>query len=263
MRRSDDPHGWGDADIARAYAGARTELSEAMRAQWVGAFRSAIPATTPIARVLDLGCGTARFTALLGETFGATAIGVDRSPAMLRERASDAHARTLFAAAGADAIPLANGCIDVALLSMVVHLLPDLGAVLREVARVMRGGGWVLIRTPMRETLDRVCFLPYFPDARHIDEARMPTRTGLVGGFAAAGFVAAGHRELQQEFAATPEEACAKVRTRAFSTLRMISDEAFARGVAAYEAACRTAPAGPVVDPIELFTFRRATRGSG
>ena len=262
MTRIDDPHGWHDASVARAYAGARTELSEAMRAQWVEAFRAAIPAE-PIGRVLDLGCGTARFTALLGEIFGAVSIGIDRSPAMLAERSPGGRTPTRFAAAEADAIPLADGCIDVALLSMVVHLLRDLGTALRDVGRVVRDGGWLLIRTPTREMLPRVCFTPFFPDALHIDEERLPTRDDLIARCAHAGFVATRYRELLQEFAPTPVDACAKVRTRAFSSLRMITDEAFARGVAAYETACRAAPPTPVVDPIGFFTFRRATRGSG
>ena len=111
--------------------------------------------------------------------------------------------------------------------------------------------------------LPRVCFTSFFPDALRIDEKRLPARDDLIARCTGAGFVATGYRELLQEFAPTPADACAKVRTRAFSSLRMIADEAFARGLAAYEAACRAAPPTPVVDPIGLFTFRRATRGSG
>ncbi len=261
MTGIDDAHGWHDASVARAYARARTGLSETMRAQWVEAFRAAIP-EVPTARVLDLGCGTARFTALLGEIFGAVSIGIDRSPAMLAERSPGGRTPTRFIAAEADAIPLAHGCIDIALLSMVVHLLPDLGTALRDVARVVKDGGWLLIRTPTRDMLPRVCFTSFFPDALRIDEARLPAWDDLIARCASAGFVATGYRELLQEFAPTPADACAKVRTRAFSSLRMISDKAFAEGLAAYEAACRAAPPEPVVDPIGLFTFRRVTRGS-
>jgi len=258
-----DPRGnrvWGDETLARAYATVRGGLSPAMHAQWREAFRSAVPRTT-IRRGLDVGCGTARFTALLAEAFGAPVVGIDQSPAMLRERVNGPG--LVFAAASVEAMPFATACIDVALLSMMVHFLPDLGPALRELARVVRSGGSVLVRTPTRDLVERHCFLPYFPEALEIDRRRMPAANDLVAAFTAAGFEMTRHEAVAQEFAPTPAEACAKVRARAFSVLRMISDEAFARGFAAYEAACAAAPAGPVPDSLAFFVFRRATRGSG
>jgi hypothetical protein len=116
----------------------------------------------------------------------------------------------------------------------------------------------VLLRTPTRELLDRVEFLAFFPEARAIDDARMPPRAQIYDTFVRAGFAAHTWRIVEQEFATTPLEALERVRRRAFSTLRLIPDEAFAAGVARYEAHCRSAPSTPQAEALEFFVFRRA-----
>ncbi|HEV8142829.1 MAG TPA: methyltransferase domain-containing protein [Methylomirabilota bacterium] len=246
---------WNSADVARAYREVRG-VTESVRRTWRAAFRAALPDLRP-RRSLDLGCGTGRFTALIAETFGGAVIGVDASVTMLEERPAAGAQPLTFAAAQADALPLRDAVIDLALLSMVYHLLPARDCVVTELRRVAAPDGIVLVRTPTRELMDRVSFLPFFPGARAIDEARMPSRASLVDVFTAAGFERLTHATVEQEFAASPSEAFEKVRRRPFSTLRMISDAAFAEGLTLYEAFCRSLPTEPLVEPLDLFVFRR------
>jgi ubiquinone/menaquinone biosynthesis C-methylase UbiE len=251
---------WANADLARAYAEVRTELSEAVRTVWVDAFRAAIPATS-LRRLLDVGCGTGRFTALLAETFGVPAVGIDGSVAMLRERVMPALSPLAFAGAAATALPFRAGSIDLALLSMIYHLLATAGAAaaaVGELHRVVRQGGWVLVRTPTLEMLDGISWLPFFPGARALDEARLPPRPLIVATFEHAGFVTHAHRTIEQEFANSPLEALEKVRRRPFSTLRLLSDDAFEEGLTRYEAHCRSAPPAPLMEALDLFVFQRA-----
>ena len=247
---------WASSDLARAYADVRTDLSPAARAVWAEAFRSAVP-DTPVRRVLDVGCGTGRFTAFLADLFGTAAVGIDGSVAMLRERLQPAGLSLSYLSADAAALPLRTGTMDLALLSMVYHLFPSAPAAIAELQRVILPGGWVLLRTPTRELLDRVGFLPFFPEARAIDEARMPSRAQLTESFTRGGFAAHAWRLVEQEFATTPLEALERVRRRAFSTLRLISDEAFAAGLARFEAHCLSAPATAQTEALEMFVFRR------
>jgi SAM-dependent methyltransferase len=243
-------------ELAAAYREVRG-LSDGLRRTWSATFRAALPHARP-RRSLDLGCGAGRFTALLGEVFGGTVVGLDASLAMLGERPAAADATLAFAAADARALPLRTGSIDLALLSMVYHLLASPAATVAEVGRVLRGGGAVLVRTPTREILDRIAFLPFFPAARAIDEARMPGRAALEAVFLAAGFSGGLHATVAQEFAASGAAAFAKVRRRPFSSLQLMPDEAFAEGLARYEAFCRTAPPAALVDPLDVFVFHRA-----
>jgi ubiquinone/menaquinone biosynthesis C-methylase UbiE len=245
---------WEDG-IARDYADVRTAMPAAARARWIDALRAARP-SMPVHRALDLGCGTGRFTGVLHEAFGATVIGVDGSPAMLRERSVTAGALA-FLAAEANALPVRAAAVDLALLSMVYHLLAPATPAVRELHRVVRPGGSVMVRTPTRERLDTVPFLRFFPEARAIDEARIPAGATLVRTFAAAGFALHHHATIEQEFAATPAEGLEKIRRRPFSALRLITDAAFASGLARYEAHCRQAPATPLTEVLDLYVFRR------
>jgi hypothetical protein len=55
-----------------------------------------------------------------------------------------------------------------------------------------------------------------------------------------------------------PEEYRERVRARGFSSLQQIPDEAFARGLAQFEAWSATLPAGePVQERVDVFVFRR------
>jgi SAM-dependent methyltransferase len=184
--------------------------------------------------------------------------GLDGSVAMLGERPAAGRSALAFATADAVSLPLRDGTFDLALLSMVYHLLSPPDPTVAELRRVLARDGVVIVRTPTRDLLDRVSFLPYFPSARAIDEARMPSRVGLIAVFTGAGFALASETTVEQEFAATPMAAYEKVRRRPFSSLRLISDTAFTQGLARYEQFCRAAPATPLIEPLDLFVFRRA-----
>ena len=96
--------------------------------------------------VADLGCGTGQVTAAIAPWVRHVAA-VDDSDAML------AAARTRLAGFGnvelrrgeLEAVPLPARSVDVALLFLVLHHVPGVGAVLSEAARVLRPGGRVLI----------------------------------------------------------------------------------------------------------------------
>lgn len=246
---------WTSPDVARAYRDVRG-VTDDVRRTWSAALRAALPDARP-RRSLDLGCGTGRFTALIAETFGGAVIGVDASPTMLHERPEADGTPLAFVAGHAGSLPLREGAFDLALLSMIYHLLSPPGPVLAELRRVVARGGVVVVRTPTRELMNRISFLPFFPDACAIDDARMPARADLVDVFARAGFQPVCHATIEQEFASGPAEAVEKVRRRPFSGLQLISDAAFKEGLARYEAFRRSLPEAPLVEALDLFVFRR------
>ena len=99
----------------------------------------------------DLGCGTAHLTQLLAP-FASRVIAVDRSAAMLdvaRRRLRDEPSAEVVQGDLA-ALPVDSGMLDLAVLSLVLHFVVDLEAVLAEVHRVLGPGGRVLI-VEMRE----------------------------------------------------------------------------------------------------------------
>ncbi|MDX2092396.1 MAG: class I SAM-dependent methyltransferase [Kofleriaceae bacterium] len=90
--------------------------------------------------VLEVGCGTGL---ILGRTakFARSAIGIDLSGGMLARAAERGLA---VAQASATALPIATASVDVAYSYKVLAHIPDIQGAMREMARVVRPGGWVL-----------------------------------------------------------------------------------------------------------------------
>ena len=100
----------------------------------------------PAWRVADLGCGTGQLTALVAPHVRQV-IGVDGSADMLHEarRRFDRQSNVDLRLGTLEALPIDDGQVDIVLMALVLHHLPDPGRALKEAARVLRRGGRVLI----------------------------------------------------------------------------------------------------------------------
>lgn len=135
----------------------------------------------PVGRLLDIGTGTGRMIELLGAD-ATSAIGVDRSPEMLRLARGRIEAAGLARAevrhADMYALPRPDGSADTVVLHQVLHFADTPGAVVAEAARVAGTTGRVLV----------VDFAPHDREefrARHA-HARLGFDDGQIGGWMAA-----------------------------------------------------------------------------
>ena len=100
-------------------------------------------------RVLDLGCGPGFYITELLETVGpaGSVVGIDRSPDMLAVAAKRAEGKpnVEFHEGGATALPIADNSVDRALSVQVFEYIDDVPAALREVWRVLRPGGRLVL----------------------------------------------------------------------------------------------------------------------
>jgi ArsR family transcriptional regulator len=95
--------------------------------------------------VADLGCGTGFLTAQLAGS-AHRVIAVDHSPRMLAAAAKkQLPSNCEFRRGELDALPIDDACIDAAFANLVWHHLPDLAAAAREVFRILKPGGAVVI----------------------------------------------------------------------------------------------------------------------
>lgn len=142
----------------------------------VAALRALLPAN---GRVLDIGCGSGRFSAALGATAGC-----DRSLAPLA-LARKRNARVVVA--DAVALPFATAGADALLLVTVLCFLPHAPAALRECRRVLRTGGLLVGGFIARDSaLGKSCSeRPDHPFYRH---ARFHNTHEIAALFVAAGF---------------------------------------------------------------------------
>jgi SAM-dependent methyltransferase len=101
--------------------------------------------------VLDLGSGAGFDVFLAAREVGDTGrvIGIDMTPEMLeraRRNAAVAGYRTVeFREGRIEALPIENESVDLVISNCVINLVPDKAAVYREVARVLRPGGRVVV----------------------------------------------------------------------------------------------------------------------
>jgi SAM-dependent methyltransferase len=95
--------------------------------------------TLRLGKVLDVGCGTGRWTARLG------ALGMDASPAMLRVASGKPGLAGRLAAADATALPVAPARFDTAVCALTLGHVRDQSAAMQELARVLRPGGTLLL----------------------------------------------------------------------------------------------------------------------
>jgi ubiquinone/menaquinone biosynthesis C-methylase UbiE len=103
----------------------------------------ALLAESPAGRAVDAACGTGRVSVVLAE-LGHDVIGVDETEAMLalaRERVPGAD----FRAGSLTSLPVENEEADLAVCSLALTHLADIGPAVAELARVVRPGGRIVI----------------------------------------------------------------------------------------------------------------------
>ncbi len=151
-------------------------------------------------------------------------------------------------------IPLDTGSVDAVWLSTVIHHVPDLAAAAREIRRVLRPGGPVLIRSAFAGRHEAIALFRYFPEAIRVLDT-FPSVADVQAGFAAAGFTTVAVEPVPQQTAPSLRHVLETMRREAHTPLRLISDEAYAAGLARLRQAAATST-GPVVDALDLLVLR-------
>ena len=216
-----------------------------------------------LTQILDLGCGTGRFTEALARHFDAQVIGVDPSEKMLaraREKLSDGRVR--YELGSGEAIPLPDDSIDLIFMSMILHHLDDPALAARECRRVLRDGGIAFLRTGVRERIERYPYVEFFPRTPAILQECLPSSKVICEQFEAAGFRLAASELVTQEIASDYNVYADKLATGADSVLASLSPKELAEGLAALRAYAGTDGKRPVTEPIDVFVFRWACERS-
>jgi ubiquinone/menaquinone biosynthesis C-methylase UbiE len=247
-------------DTAAAYHATRALPLDALEGWRTAVVRYLSP--PPRRPVVDVGAGTGVFARAFAEWFGVRVVGVEPSSGMRAEaRRRSAHPLVTWVAGAAEHLPLAHGSGSCAWLSTVVHHLSDLPAAVRELARVLVGDAPVLVRSAFPERHDHIALFRFFPGARRAAE-RFPTIRQVVDVFSTVGFSLERVEDVSQVSAsslAAFRAGLPRLRT-ADSTLVRLTDEEFACGLAAVEAALRGDDGRPVVDRLTLMVLRSGPR---
>jgi ubiquinone/menaquinone biosynthesis C-methylase UbiE len=242
-------------EIAVSYDRARALAPETARL-WLGLLSAYVDPATP-SLIVDLGCGTGRFSDLLAAQPAVRVIGIDPSRKMMdRARRKPAAANVTYKQGSAEAIPLADACADLIFMSQIYHHLSDPAAVARECHRVLGRNGFVCIRSGTRE-LD----FPqrhFFPELEPMIESELPSGDEIERVFVEAGFSTICRQIVTQVVAPDWRSFVEKSALRADSFLARLSDRDFEQGMLSLRSPGPTVDQDePVTEQIGWFVFAR------
>jgi SAM-dependent methyltransferase len=226
--------------------------------------------SAPSGPVLDLGAGTGRFSGHLASWSGRRVVAVEPAEAMATQASAQAgEAPDVGVVVGdAESIPLRDASVGIGWLSQVVHHIPDLERAARELARVVRPGGHVLLRGSLGRTGsgggagDDYVIYRYFPAAGRVADG-FPGVGRVVEAFGSAGFEVTLTTKVAQLTAPSLRHLYERTVARADSTLAAIDDDAFAAGLEALRRDAESEPAHaptPVVDNLDFVVLRATGR---
>jgi ubiquinone/menaquinone biosynthesis C-methylase UbiE len=142
---------------------------------------------SPGMTVADIGAGTGAFAGAFSDWFGLRVLAVEPSAAMRAQIPRRADIEALAGDAGA--LPLPDGSVDGAWLSLVIHHVPDLAAAARELRRVLRPGAPVLLRQGFAGRVDTTHTFPweFYPEIAQMVTDTYPSVEQVCEAFATAG----------------------------------------------------------------------------
>jgi ubiquinone/menaquinone biosynthesis C-methylase UbiE len=208
--------------------------------------------------VLDVGCGTGRFTVRVSRHHNGAAYGIDNSIDMLRKAARREAGRVLaggkpqtqhsrkqagaaasrrvnWIAGDAFSIPLRSASIDCVYMTMVIHHIRRSVLALREIRRVLRPGGTCLVMTSSHSAI-RAHVLRHFPGVVATDLKRFPTVPSLRAALRTVGFRNVRSRLVRYNEEEIPvEKYLNMVKKKYISTFSIMDERKFERGLRVFE----------------------------
>lgn len=194
----------------------------------------------PGAALLEVGCGTGNYIAACLPAGGARLCGLDPSAGMLA-RARTRPEPVAWTQGLAERLPFAPARFDLVFSVDVIHHVAGKAAFYRQAARVLRPGGQLCTVTDSPEIIrQREILSGYFPETVPLELARYPRPAQLLAWMDQAGFVGFESVLVEQPFQVADAR---PFRERAYSSLHLISREAWWAGLARLE---RDLVRGPV-----------------
>ena len=246
-----------DQELYHDYPRGRA-LTEQQLQAWISAFEALLPEGRPLVG-LDVGSGTGRFTPALARAFGPVT-GVEPSVRM-REiaQAQPAPPGLRYLAGAAEDIPVPSGTADYALMFLSWHHVQDKLRAVRELERVLRPAGRLLLRSNFSDHIPPSgWWLEYFPRGFEVDASMFQPLHEVIATFTSAGWRVASFGRVVEPSSGTRGDMLERLRLRAHSTFAHFTPEELETGFRRLEQAVAADPDAPAPpDPATLLTLER------
>ncbi len=183
-------------------------------------------------QLLDLGCGTGKFSLIFAADLGVKVTAADASPAMLEKAVEKDTAGVIkWGLQNAERLTFADETFDAVFMSHLLHHLDSPLTALRGCKRVLKRSGAVLIRYGAIEQIREDYRHVFFPETLEIDEPRTPSVAMVENWLEQAGFSRVESEEVKQITFEDSGEVLKATQHRITSVLSMIPESVFETGL--------------------------------
>jgi ubiquinone/menaquinone biosynthesis C-methylase UbiE len=199
--------------------------------------------------VLEVGCGTGNYIIAVQEEIGCTCFAIDPSKEMLAKAYSRNH-EVRFELGQAEELAFPESTFNLVFSVDVIHHVSDRQTYYQEAFKVLKPGGLICTVTDSEDIIRaRQPLAHYFPEAVGPEVDRYPRIQSLRQMMETAGFEKIVEKRVEQRTSIIDIQA---YRDKAFSSLYLITQEAFEEGIRRMEADLRLGPI-PVVSRYVLL----------
>ena len=249
-----------DTEQYQHYARGRA-LTAQQQETWISAFAAVLPERRPLAG-LDVGSGTGRFTPALADAFGPVT-GVEPSVRM-REVAQtqSQHPDVQYLAGSAEDLPVPSGRADYALMFLSWHHVQDKPRAARELTRVLKPDGRLLLRANFSDHHPRPWWLEHFPDGYEVDASLFQPLHEVIATFTSVGWRVASFGTVTEPSSGTRADMLERLHLRTLSLFAQLSPDDIEAGFRRLEQAVAADPDAPApVFAEPLLTLERSDAG--
>jgi len=181
--------------------------------------------------VLDVGCGTGRFSLSISVIKNLMFCALEPSIEMLRQAVvKEKSKRILWVRGDGQQLPFQDSLFDCVYMTAVIHHIENREIALREIYRVSKKGGKCVIMTFSHSRIKKHITRD-FPGVVAIDLKRIPSVPSIKKMMAMIGFRDVHYHAVQlDEGYISTDEYLRRVRNKYMSTLTLLSEDDFQRG---------------------------------
>lgn len=181
--------------------------------------------------LLDIGCGSGRFSILIRKYFNCRVTGIDPSLEMMMKAKSKCPSELELVRGRGENLPFSTNVFDVCLASQVVQHFQNKPLAFSELCRVLRTGGRVGIRISSHSQLHTILDYRFFPSAFDIERNRLPDVIDIRQMLAGLHIKNINEYIVSQPLFESADEYISKLKNRYASFLFLISEDEYQRGL--------------------------------